>query len=237
MRVIEHARGRSSPMLMAPVNQQKAAMTGDGKAGGLGGSGPRRARVSRALRNADIRAAVGNGRDFRAGDNNSRSRASSDARLPAAALMRPATYSQVRKLARPRGFEPLTPRSVVWCSIQLSYGRPQGGLRGRPNEGAKLLASPGDGKVGLLPREAETGLSLPRPLRNIAAGDFVRYGCHLSNAPGTCRISKPAPQQGDIRTRNAAASLTSRDSHRRPAARRLLLDGQRADGRRHLARG
>ncbi len=28
-----------------------------------------------------------------------------------------------RKLARPRGVEPPTPRSVVWCSIQLSYGR------------------------------------------------------------------------------------------------------------------
>ena len=27
------------------------------------------------------------------------------------------------EMARPRGFEPLTPRSVVWCSIQLSYGR------------------------------------------------------------------------------------------------------------------
>src|SRR5690242_5906070 len=27
------------------------------------------------------------------------------------------------RLARPRGVEPLTPRSVVWCSIQLSYGR------------------------------------------------------------------------------------------------------------------
>jgi hypothetical protein len=30
----------------------------------------------------------------------------------------------LKRLARPRGVEPLTPRSVVWCSIQLSYGRP-----------------------------------------------------------------------------------------------------------------
>ena len=33
------------------------------------------------------------------------------------------------ELARPKGFEPLTPRFVVWCSIQLSYGRL--GLAGR----------------------------------------------------------------------------------------------------------
>ncbi len=26
------------------------------------------------------------------------------------------------KMAHPKGFEPLTPRFVVWCSIQLSYG-------------------------------------------------------------------------------------------------------------------
>jgi hypothetical protein len=26
-------------------------------------------------------------------------------------------------VARPEGFEPPTPRFVVWCSIQLSYGR------------------------------------------------------------------------------------------------------------------
>ena len=35
------------------------------------------------------------------------------------------------KMARPKGFEPLTPRFVVWCSIQLSYGRavPENGRR------------------------------------------------------------------------------------------------------------
>ena len=33
-------------------------------------------------------------------------------------------------LARPEGFEPPTPRSEVWCSIQLSYG-PRSGLPGR----------------------------------------------------------------------------------------------------------
>jgi hypothetical protein len=32
-------------------------------------------------------------------------------------------HKWLKKLARPRGVEPLTPRSVVWCSIQLSYGR------------------------------------------------------------------------------------------------------------------
>ena len=29
----------------------------------------------------------------------------------------------LKKMARPKRFELLTPRFVVWCSIQLSYGR------------------------------------------------------------------------------------------------------------------
>ena len=33
------------------------------------------------------------------------------------------TADPAEEMARPKGFEPLTPRFVVWCSIQLSYGR------------------------------------------------------------------------------------------------------------------
>jgi hypothetical protein len=36
------------------------------------------------------------------------------------------------KLARPKRFELLTPRFVVWCSIQLSYGRATGRDRHNP---------------------------------------------------------------------------------------------------------
>jgi hypothetical protein len=38
-----------------------------------------------------------------------------------------------RQVARPEGLEPPTPRFVVWCSIQLSYGR--SGRRGRSGTG------------------------------------------------------------------------------------------------------
>src|SRR5689334_13349687 len=53
----------------------------------------------------------------------------------------------LKVMARPRGFEPLTPRSVVWCSIQLSYGRVRGRAvrRGRGN----LAAPRAKGKAGL----------------------------------------------------------------------------------------
>ncbi len=32
------------------------------------------------------------------------------------------TLKQKREMAHPKRFELLTPRFVVWCSIQLSYG-------------------------------------------------------------------------------------------------------------------
>jgi hypothetical protein len=35
-------------------------------------------------------------------------------------------------MARPKRFELLTPRFVVWCSIQLSYGRDARCLRNEP---------------------------------------------------------------------------------------------------------
>src|SRR5205085_2308328 len=47
------------------------------------------------------------------------------------------------RLARPRGVEPLTPRSVVWCSIQLSYGRLcRAAAGGSGGEGGNNYASP-----------------------------------------------------------------------------------------------
>jgi hypothetical protein len=48
-------------------------------------------------------------------------------------------------LARPKGFEPLTPRFVVWCSIQLSYGRPPLRRAGE-RESSRLAVSATDGK-------------------------------------------------------------------------------------------
>src|SRR5262249_26038649 len=49
--------------------------------------------------------------------------------LAAHSLLRRKTWSH-RNMARPKRFELLTPRFVVWCSIQLSYGRARGIARG-----------------------------------------------------------------------------------------------------------
>jgi hypothetical protein len=60
----------------------------------------------------------------------------------------------LQRLARPERFELPTPRFVVWCSIQLSYGR-AGPLKGCESERlkrARALAAFGEaGKSGLRP--------------------------------------------------------------------------------------
>ena len=60
-------------------------------------------------------------------------------------------YSKILiNLARPRGVEPLTPRSVVWCSIQLSYGRVpnSSSLVGGNNYSPGALTSKADHRMG-----------------------------------------------------------------------------------------
>ncbi len=46
-------------------------------------------------------------------------------------------------MARPKRFELLTPRFVVWCSIQLSYGRVFRGHLGTINPDASETGSEG----------------------------------------------------------------------------------------------
>jgi site-specific DNA recombinase len=49
----------------------------------------------------------------------------------------PGSRTRKEVMARPEGFEPPTPRFVVWCSIQLSYGRAVGGDIGGSSTGRK----------------------------------------------------------------------------------------------------
>jgi hypothetical protein len=66
-----------------------------------------------------------------------------------------AVLVSLKRLARPRGVEPLTPRSVVWCSIQLSYGRLA--CRGGATTAATTTPPPGAKARGPNPQPAEVG--------------------------------------------------------------------------------
>jgi hypothetical protein len=69
------------------------------------------------------------------------------------------------EVARPKGFEPPTPRFVVWCSIQLSYGRI---LRGAQEDAPGANAG----------RERATSYRLQFPLARFVAG---RRNCRREN--------------------------------------------------------
>jgi hypothetical protein len=80
----------------------------------------------------------------------------------------------LKRLARPERLELPTPRFVVWCSIQLSYGRTGRHARAGAEERGKLAATRGDGKPDRSRR--------PRPIaprarqRNeLVAGSTIAY--------------------------------------------------------------
>src|SRR5579872_2102323 len=81
-------------------------------------------------------------------------------------------------MARPKGFEPLTPRFVVWCSIQLSYGRAVPGKRqGRDIGGRAGRRNPpswhSNKRQGLLVRCAKVPVFFRSILESAAARWFT----------------------------------------------------------------
>ena len=58
-----------------------------------------------------------------------RHRSAQSANTPRCRRRTPCTPSTCRKMGRPTGFEPATPRSTILCSNQLSYGRRIGGRK------------------------------------------------------------------------------------------------------------
>ena len=113
-------------------------------------------------------------------------------------------------LARPKGFEPLTPRFVVWCSIQLSYGR--GSVEGNASKAEKpalgrpaapYRVTPGlarrgapqaDGSRGSIGRKSKPSMS---SMSFAPASSFASplAGATICNPTG--RLSRVNPQGSD----------------------------------------
>jgi hypothetical protein len=111
-------------------------------------------------------------------------------------------------VARPKGFEPLTPRFVVWCSIQLSYGRiPLRGVGDRaPHEWAVTQRPEG----AFATCEAD-GRQARRSDRDDASAD-------LRDPHTDC--SSLRSKQSTLPARGIGANLTSNASFRSRRSRR-----------------
>ena len=132
-------------------------------------------------------------------------------------------------MARPKGFEPLTPRFVVWCSIQLSYGRichardGQSAIRNRPGQIRKEKANsetdtqdarPTQRRIAIVPLPQWQGFlpgmayqaltrSSRQESRSTAWSGIVRWKV-APMVPSTRRISPPC-----ARTSSAAMARPS----------------------------
>src|SRR5215469_10048508 len=80
-------------------------------------------------------------------------------------------------VARPKRFELLTPRFVVWCSIQLSYGRAPGIARGSGPQwqGLNNSAALSEGLRELLGLEADEELAVDIEHRPFDHGGLRRH--------------------------------------------------------------
>ena len=136
-------------------------------------------------------------------------------------------------MARPKGFEPLTPRFVVWCSIQLSYGRHADAPSRKPH-GRRRLIKIVLGALASLFRHLRKAvvdrlspITAP-PARASRSGMAMRKQAPAASASSgrSCRHAggraRPTIVEPEARTARPARAL---EGEKRSAARRSGMPG------------
>src|SRR5579862_4476229 len=101
-------------------------------------------------------------------------------------------------LARPERLELPTPRFVVWCSIQLSYGRPRAAHWARRTRGRTYPHSPHMARSHVSGfNHRESGLSLQSALRTILSQNDKVPGGLAPMAVGSATRRRPCRDRGD----------------------------------------
>src|SRR5580692_6076209 len=101
-------------------------------------------------------------------------------------------------MARPERFELPTPRFVVWCSIQLSYGRVAGRSRKDPREGRIAIGSAPPWQGTQEPWKAmaqQRFLRLRRDARSAASG---RQGIAVHGRDKLLRVRRSCPDAREM---------------------------------------
>ena len=120
-------------------------------------------------------------------------------------------YQQVVLMARPEGFEPPTPKFVVWCSIQLSYGRILA-ARGQKAPSGKVAGAAKP--LSLVARAIKRKALVP-----VLGSGIIRSSTKLNGSPkGAARV-------------NAGNGPAARCGNGRPSCRRQASVCRRAPAR------